>query len=856
MAELTPMMRQYIELKEKYKDCLLMYRLGDFYELFFEDALTASRELEITLTGRNCGLEERAPMCGVPYHSVQGYIDTLIKKGYKVAICEQLSDPAQSKGLVERDVVRIITPGTVTDNTMLSDTDNNYIMALCRQDGRAGVAYADVSTGAFYAADVALDADASAVINELSRVMPREIVYGDMDAELIAQLAPIITEHAIHKSNYPDFTFSYEAASEALMSHFGVKSLSGYGLEPGSAGINAAGALIDYLRETQKNALSHINTIRRRSQNTYMDLDIFTRNNLELTKTLREGKVRGSLFGTINRTKTSMGARLLKRWINEPLQSLDDINARLDAAGELKDDLMLMDGISDAIDGVFDLERLISRITYASLDARGCLSLKQSLSRLPLLKETMAGCKSALLSQLYAGLDCMEDVQTLLEAAIEEEAPAGITDGGIIKAGYDSAIDTLKDASREGRQWIASLEADEREATGIKNLKVGYNKVFGYYIEVTKSNLQLVPYRYIRKQTLANCERFVTPELKEMEEKILGASEKCVALEYECFVGIRNTLADNIKRFQNAADIVATVDVLRSFAAIAFEKGYNRPRMIQDGDMHIIGGRHPVVEAFTRQSFVKNDTLITDDERIMILTGPNMAGKSTYMRQVALIVLMAHMGCFVPADSAVICIVDKIFTRVGASDNLASGQSTFMVEMNEVAGILNNATERSLLILDEIGRGTSTLDGLSIAWSVVEYISRHVGAKTLFATHFHELSELEGVVGGVSNYSITVKEMDDTVIFLHKIVRGGTDRSFGIEVAKLAGVPPGVTDRAKSIMHALIEKDESILGLGRIRPEEKHFERDDLLAMLQDVNLDNVTPLDALKLLSEIKHRM
>ena len=856
MAELTPMMRQYIELKEKHKDCLLMYRLGDFYELFFEDAITASRELEITLTGRNCGLEKRAPMCGVPHHSVQGYIDTLIKKGFKIAICEQLSDPAQSKGLVERDVVRIITPGTVTDNAMLSDTDNNYIMALHRHDGRVGVAYADVSTGAFYATEVVLEEDTGTVINEISRVLPREIVYSAQDEDLINSLMPIITEQGIHKSIYPDFTFAYETASEALMSHFNVKSLAGYGLEKGNSGINAAGALIDYLRETQKNALSHINTIRTRGQHTYMDLDVFTRSNLELTKTLREGKVRGSLFGTINRTKTSMGARLLKRWINEPLQNLPEINDRLDTVQEIKDDLPRMDAISDAIDGVFDLERLISRITYATLDARGCLAMKQSLIKLPLLKDALSGCQSALLSRLHSGLDCMDDIYALLNAAIEEDAPAGITDGGIIKAGYDGEIDTLKAASKEGRQWIASLEADEREATGIKNLKIGYNKVFGYYIEVTKSNLQLVPYRYIRKQTLTNCERFITPELKEMEEKILGATEKCVALEYECFIKIRNVLSDNIKRFQKAADIVATADVLRSFAAIAFEKGYNRPHMIEDGDIHISGGRHPVVEAFTRQSFVKNDTLITDTERIMILTGPNMAGKSTYMRQVALIVLMAHMGCFVPADSAEICIVDKIFTRVGASDNLASGQSTFMVEMNEMANILNNATKKSLLILDEIGRGTSTLDGLSIAWSAVEYISTHVGAKTLFATHFHELSELEGIVEGVSNYSITVKEMDDTVIFLHKIVRGGTDRSFGIEVAKLAGVPSGVTDRAKAIMQALMEKDESILGLKWSKAAEPVFERDDLIGMLQNVNLDNVTPLDALKLLSEIKHKL
>ena len=598
MPELTPMMRQYIEMKEKYKDCLLLYRLGDFYELFFEDALCASRELEITLTGRNCGLEERAPMCGVPHHSVQGYIDTLIKKGYKVAICEQLSDPTL-KGIVERDVVRVITPGTVTETAMLSDTDNVYIMSLYAHEKRVGIAYADVSTGAFYAGEVDCVDDFSAVANEVSRILPREIIYCEDDEAMIAHIDAIIKEQNIYISLYPCFTFKYDAAVASLLSHFKVSSLWGYGFAEDSAGVNAAGALIDYLRETQKNALSHINTIRTSSKNNYMSIDMFTRSNLELVKTLREGKVRGSLFGTINRTKTAMGARLLKRYINEPLQSLPDINDRLDAVQEIKENLPMLDGIAATLDGVYDLERLISRITYATLDARGCLVLKQSLSKLPSLREAIKGCRSVLLSRLFGELDCMEDVRELLDAAIEEEAPAGITDGGIIKEGYNAEIDTLKQASRQGREWIASLETQERQSTGIKNLKIGYNKVFGYYIEITKSNMQLVPYRYIRKQTLANCERFVTPELKEMEEKILGASEKCIALEYTCFVGIRDKLAENIRRFQNAAGIVAAVDVLRSFAAIAYEKRYIKPDMIEDGDLHIIGGRHPVVETFT-----------------------------------------------------------------------------------------------------------------------------------------------------------------------------------------------------------------------------------------------------------------
>ncbi len=856
MVALTPMMRQYIEMKEKHKDCLLLYRLGDFYELFFDDALLASKELEITLTGRDCGLEQRAPMCGVPYHAIGSYIDKLIKKGYKVAICEQTSDPAASKGLVERDVVRIITPGTVTENAMLSENDNNYILSLYITASVAGLAYADVSTGDFFVGKAELFEDASAIISEVSRIMPSEIIFRGEDKPFINGLSAMIAEHSIFVSEYPAFTFETDNAKDSLESHFKVMGLGGFGLNEDHPGINAAGALIDYLRETQKNALSHINTIKVNNKQQFMALDVFTRANLELTKTLREGKVRGSLFGVIDKTKTAMGARLLKRYINEPLQSIAEINARLDAVEEIKDNMRLCDEIEAAIDGVFDLERLISRISYATLDAKNCLSLKASLEKLPKLKSVTSGCKTALLSRLSGGLDIMEDIHGLLEAAIHENPPVGITSGGIIKEGYNAEVDELRQASVNGKEWIAELEATEQQSTGIKKLKVGYNKVFGYYIEVTNSYKDIVPESYIRKQTLANCERFITPELKEMEEKILGAQEKCIALEYDIFVKIRNELADNIKRFQNAAKIIASIDVLRSFASLAFEKNYSKPKMTDSDDITIHGGRHPVVEAFVKQSFVANDSKITQDEKIMILTGPNMAGKSTYMRQVALIVLLAHMGSFVPASYASICIVDRIFTRVGASDNLASGQSTFMVEMNEVAHILNNATPKSLLILDEIGRGTSTLDGLSIAWSVVEYISEKIKAKTLFATHFHELSELEGIVKHVSNYSISVKELEDTVIFLHKIVRGGADRSFGIEVAKLAGVPGVVTDRAKTIMQSLIDKDESILGLKPAKQEKDPPTGDEITKMLGEINLDNTTPLDALKILSEIKHKL
>ncbi len=854
MAELSPMMRHYVELKEKYKDSILMYRLGDFYEMFFDDALLASRELEIVLTGRDCGLPERAPMCGVPHHSVQGYIDRLISKGYKVAICEQLSDPAQSKGLVERDVIRVVTPGTVIDTASLSENENNYIMSFCISDGRIGLCYADVSTGAFYVGECEADEGFASVMGEIARIQPREIIFRTEDKAVIDQLSGVIKEQSIYVSEYPSFVFEKNTSVDSLLKHFHVAGLSGFGISDDMPGVRAAGAMIDYLKETQKNALAHINTIQFHSASTYMALDMFTRANLELTKTLREGRVKGSLFGTLDKTKTAMGGRLLKRSINEPLQCVDDINKRLDAVDELKAELPRMDALAAALDGIFDMERLITRISYATLDARNCLALKNSLMRLPDLKKALMNSRSALLISLHDGLDTMEDIFALLEASIDEDAPSGIMEGGIIKTGYNADIDVLKEMSHGGKQQIAALESIERQATGIKNLKVGYNKVFGYYFEVTKSYLELAPNRYIRKQTLANCERFVTPELKEMEEKLSSAEEKRITLEYECFLVIRQTLSDNIRRFQRSADVIALIDMLRCFAAVAFERNYTRPKMVAEGDLTITGGRHPVVESFVRQSFVKNDTHISDNESIMILTGPNMAGKSTYMRQVALIVLMAHMGCFIPADSAGICIVDKIFTRVGASDNLASGQSTFMVEMAEVANIMHNATQKSLLILDEIGRGTSTLDGLSIAWSVVEYISQQIKAKTLFATHFHELSELEGVVPGVSNFSITVKEVGDTVIFLHKIVRGGTDKSFGIEVAKLAGVPSGVTERAKSIMAALIEKDDSILG--QRRQSDKALEKDELIAMLDAVNLDNITPLDSLRLLSEIKHKI
>ncbi|MGI6150608.1 MAG: DNA mismatch repair protein MutS [Christensenellales bacterium] len=853
---ITPMMRQYLELKEQHPDCLLFFRLGDFYELFFEDAITASKELELVLTGRNCGREERAPMCGVPFHSVDSYIDRLIAKGYKVAICEQLTDPAKSKGLVERGITRIVTPGTVTDSSVLDEKTNNFVLSLYKgSSNKLGFSAADVSTGAFSLGEIEDDPQNTRLFEELARIQPTEIIVSDtiaQDEKLQKRL-----KSAYYVYSYAKWAFDPETARKNLLSHFRLADLSGYGCEDMTEGICAAGALLAYLNETQKNALEHINAISvyRRSQ--FMVLDEATRRNLELTKPIREGRSvkKSTLLGLLDRTKTAMGGRMLRNWINQPLTDQRAINARLDAVSAFAEDMILRAAIGDALDKVYDLERLCSRLSYGTLNARDALSLKNSLSAIPSIKHDILASGFQALTALAEQLDSMTELHAILEDAIAEDPPAVITEGGIIKTGYNEQIDELRQAATEGKDWLNRLEEAERDATGIKNLRIGFNRVFGYYIEVTKSNYALVPLRYERKQTLANSERFITPELKELEDKILGAQERCVALEYEVFTGLRKLLTEHIDRIKKNAELLAELDCYRALASVAESYGYTRPKLTNSDRLNIIDGRHPVVER-AMTGFVPNDTLLDRENRVLIITGPNMAGKSTYMRQVALITLMAHIGSFVPATKAEIPLTDRIFTRVGASDDLSFGQSTFMVEMSETANILNNATSRSLVLLDEIGRGTSTYDGLSIAWAVVEYICdmSKIGAKTLFATHFHELSELEGLLDGVVNYRITAREVGEDIVFLRKIVRGGTDKSYGIQVARLAGIPQTVIARAKEILRKLeaAEINRSMESGEESAPPRKYAA---VLSELASIKADELTPFEALGLLYDLSEK-
>ena len=854
---LTPMMRQYLDIKEKNKDCLLFFRLGDFYEMFFEDAKIASKELELTLTGKDCGLEERAPMCGIPYHAVDGYIAKLIDKGYKVAICEQLEDPQQAKGLVERGITRIITPGTVADSSMLKENENSYIFSLYEEKGRFGVSYADISTGGFYVEEAE---NGQELANVLTRVAPKEILYPE-ENQILKKIVGAYKD--CYASPYYPWAFQHDTAHKLLLQHFGVISLRGFDISAKSLTISAAGALLQYLIETQKNSLMHIKKIRKISTGEYMIVDPFTHRNLELTETIRSKNKRGSLLWLLDKTKTSMGGRLLKKAIEQPLLKKQAINERLSAVDELKNDYCLRSELRAQLGGIYDIERLLARISYGTLDARDALSLKQSLEAIPGIKSLLLQAKSTLLKHSGENLDPLEDLYRFLESAIHPDAPNGIKDGGIIRDGFSADVDKYRDATKSGKDWLASLEQREREETGIKNLKIGFNKVFGYYIEVTKSYLNQVPYRYTRRQTLAGGERYITAELKELEDTILSASDKCSKLEYQLFLQIREKLAGFINALQANAEIIALVDVMQSFAQAAYDNDYVRPAIREDGVIEIKGGRHPVVEKTVRQDFVPNDTYLdTKENTLMIITGPNMAGKSTFMRQIGLIVIMAQIGCFVPAALASISIVDRVFTRVGASDDLASGQSTFMVEMNELASILNNATEKSLLILDEIGRGTSTLDGLSIAWATIEYIlkTKNLGAKTLFATHYHELTELEGILPGIKNYSITVKEMEKTIIFLHKIKRGGTDRSFGIEVARLAGLPEALLERARNLLMGL-EKNAKPSLQGLDLPKEEAEEKSEELSRnisriqqtLRGLDINSLTPLEALSVLNDLK---
>lgn len=862
MAGLTPMMQQYMEVKSKYKDCILFYRLGDFYEMFFDDALTASRELELTLTGRDCGLSERAPMCGVPYHAVETYLDRLIEKGYKVAICEQMEDPALAKGLVQRDVIRVVTPGTVIESGMLDERSNNFLLSVCFSGEKAGLAFADVSTGEFFVHQVE---DAGRTLaDEVTRISPVEIIASDL-----VRLREYVNRDDLSMSERPGTTFQYQNASETLCKHFHLQDLSPLGLtDEYRLAAQAAGALMRYLDETQKNALEHITELRIYQGGDTMLLDRNTRRNLELTESLRSRTKKGSLLWLMDKTSTAMGGRLLRSWIEQPLVNREEILRRLDAVEEFTSQHVLTMTLSEELQGVYDVERLLSKVSYKSLNARDCLSLCASLKKVPGIRNLLSGAQSQGVQAVYALLDPLEDLTGLLEWAIHPDAPPVISEGGIIRDGYSAILDEYRSAATNGKQWIVDLEAKEREATGIKNLRIQYNRVFGYYIEVTKSYYDMVPMRYQRRQTLANSERYITPELREIEQKIVGAQEQSVRLELQLFTEIREKIAGEIVRIQHTAQGLKTLDALLSLAKVAVSNHYVRPEITQDGSLEIIEGRHPVVEQTMQEGgFVPNDAVMDQDQaRMLIITGPNMAGKSTYMRQVALITLMAHLGSFVPAKSAKIPIVDRIFTRVGASDDLASGQSTFMVEMSETAYILRNATRHSLIILDEIGRGTSTFDGLAIAWAVVEYLCdpARVGAKTLFATHYHELSELEGHVEGVQNYCISVKEHGEDVIFLRKIVRGGADKSFGIHVARLAGVPHPVLVRAHEIQARLEVSDvnkigQNILEEGTARENEQvslfDVGKTEIINELQNLDVMALTPIDAMNKLFLLREK-
>lgn len=878
MAALTPMMQQYMAIKEQYKDCILFYRLGDFYEMFYDDALTASRELEITLTGKNCGQEERAPMCGVPYHAVDVYLNKLVAKGYKVAICEQAEDPKQAKGIVKREVIRIVTPGTNLSQQTLDEGRNNYLMCLVYDNNQFGLAITDISTGDFYTTEVATLKE---LYDEIHRFSPSEIICNDSFYMSGASLDDFKDRLHVSVSTLDTWYMDEAVSVQKIKEHFKVASLDGLGLTDFPSGTLAVGALLLYLYETQKNTLDNLTKITPYRSGGYMIIDSATNRNLELIETLREKQKKGSLLWVLDKTKTAMGARLMRNWIEQPLIEKKKITARQDAVEELYNDMITREEIREYLNAVYDLERLVTRISYRTANPRDLIAFKTSLGMIPPVKQLLSQAKSAELKEIDERMDCLEDIYDLIEKSIQDEPPIMIREGGMIKEGYNEDVDKFRLSRTEGKTWLAELEAREKEKTGIKNLRVRYNKVFGYYLEVTNSYKELVPEDWTRKQTLANAERYITPELKELEDMILGAEDKLAALEYDLYCEVRDSIGEQVVRIQETAKAIAHLDVLASLACVAQSNDYVRPSINTKGVIDIQGGRHPVVEKMNNnQMFIDNDTYLDNkNHRISIITGPNMAGKSTYMRQSALIVLMAQIGSFVPAKSANIGIVDRIFTRVGASDDLASGQSTFMVEMTEVANILRNATSRSLLILDEIGRGTSTFDGLSIAWAVVEHISnpKLLGAKTLFATHYHELTELEGKLDSVNNYCIAVREQGDDIIFLRKIIRGGADKSYGIQVARLAGVPDSVIDRAKEISSWLEETDVTDKAKNlQVRtsakkkevvreavPAEKQMSLFDIypadhpvLKELAGLDVSNMTPIQALNTLYELQKRL
>ena len=866
MAEFSPMMQRYLETKEQYKDCILFYRLGDFYEMFFDDAVTASRELELTLTGKDCGQEERAPMCGIPHHAAEIYVSRLIAKGYKVAICEQLEDPKTAKGIVKRGVIRIVTPGTIVDSNMLEERKNNFIMSIFKTGIFFGISVCDISTGEFYSAEIKDNQNFPLVLDEIARYMPSELVINSMMANCQEEMDKIKERFECYITKFNDKFFISDCSKiKEKFQLFDNNQNIIENIEDKTLAVPSINALIEYIEQTQMTTLDHINKITIYNISKYMSLDISARRNLEITEKMRDKSKKGTLLWVLDKTSTSMGGRL-RRWLNDPLIDTTEINKRLEAVKELKDDIILRGDIIENLKKVYDIERLAGKMAYGNANARDMITLRNSLEKLPELKKVVANCNSNLLKDLYKNLDELQDIYKLIENSIVDDPPMTIKDGGIIKLGYDEEIDKLKTATTEGKSWIIQLEAEEREKTGIKNLKVGFNKVFGYFIEVTKSYLDQVPERYIRKQTLTNAERYITEELKNLENQILGAEDKVVNLEYEAFTKIREEIAKNVKRLQTTSNVVSTLDVLASFATVAEDMNYCMPQVDNSGIIDIKGGRHPVIEKMLGTgAFVENDTILDKGEnRLSIITGPNMAGKSTYMRQVALITLMAQVGAFVPATEAHIGVVDKIFTRVGASDDLSMGQSTFMVEMMEVATILKEATQNSLVILDEIGRGTSTYDGLSIAWAVAEYIAdkEKCGAKTLFATHYHELTELEEKLEGVKNYNIAVKEKGEDIIFLRKIVRGGTDESYGIHVARLAGVPKVVTQKADEILRGLERKN---ILTGKKQESKKtvegqfdmfNYKLAEIAHEIDKVNLNELTPIDALNTLVKIKEKM
>lgn len=888
----SPMMQHYLETKSKYPDCVLFYRLGDFYEMFFDDAINVSRELELTLTGKECGIENRAPMCGIPYHAGEIYASRLVQNGYKIAICEQVENPKNAKGIVKRDVIKIMTPGTITDGNLLDEKKNNYIMSIFKDGMYYGIAAFDISTGEAYATEIKSDNNFQKLVNEISRFNPSELIVNDYMNDSINEINELKhrfevfisvdkkiekTEVEADRNFVPDF-FNMKSSMTKLDDKFDDETIHNTfdiideqgnlikNISDRYLAVNAIGILLKYVEETQKIKPENLNKIVLYEVVKYMALDINSRRNLELTERLKDKSKKGTLLWVLDKTETSMGGRLIRRWINDPLVNVDDINARLDAVEEIKNDLLLSDRIVESLKSIYDIERLAGKISYGTVNARDLISLKNSIMQLPNLKETIKNVNSEFLKNIDSELDILSDIYELIEVSIVEEPPLTVKEGGLIKKGYKPEIDELIEATTNGKQWLANVEIREKELTGIKNLKIGYNKIFGYYIEVSKSNVKDIPEdRYIRKQTLTTGERYITEELKKMENEILGAKEKIIALEYDEFVNIRNEIQSNAKRIQRTASAISKLDVIQGLANVANELNYCKPEIMDDDVIDIKNGRHPVVEKIIPYGdFVQNDSLLNANEnRLNIITGPNMAGKSTFMRQVALITIMAQIGSFVPAEYAHIGVVDKVFTRVGASDDLSSGESTFMVEMMEVANILKNATDRSLVILDEIGRGTSTYDGLSIAWAVAEYVSK-LKSKTLFATHYHELVGLEGKIDGAKNYHITVKERGEDIIFLRKIVEGGTDESYGIHVAKLAGVPKEVTNRANEILFKL-EKKNIMNGKAESKSEKAenagqlsmyNYKLAEIASELDGVHLDSITPIEALNILQKMKDKM